>query len=309
MLKELCQVHAPSGSELAMKKFLLHYIQKNRANWKVQPRLIHGSEFQDCLILLFGEARTAVFAHMDSVGYTVGYANDLLKIGGPKAKEGTTLVGEDSRGKIEGKLHYEIEDEDGEQRVIKTRLQFEREVDRGTTLCYQMNFLETEEYVQSCYLDNRLGIWTALKLAENLKDGAIVFSTWEEMEGGSVGYLSKYLFENHGIQQALIADITWVTEGVKFGEGVAISMRDSGIPRKSFIDRIISLARSSGIDFQLEVESAGGSDGNAIQKSPYPIDWCFIGAAEQNVHMPNEQVHKHDIETMLRLYAYLMNHL
>ena len=31
--------------------------------------------------------------------------------------------------------------------------------------------------------------------------------------------------------QALISDITWVTEGVTHGKGCAISLRDSGVPR------------------------------------------------------------------------------
>lgn len=309
MLKQLCDVHAPSGSEVALKRFLLNYISENSKKWKVEPQLIEGKQFQDCLILVFGEPRTAVFAHMDSVGYTLGYDNELLKIGGPKAEEGALLIGEDSKGKIEGKLHYEIEEEGDEHKVVRTKLLFHRQVDRGTTLCYKMNFRETDDYVQSSYLDNRLGIWVALKLAETLENGAIVFSAWEEVGGGSVGYLSKFLYEKYAIQQALIADITWVTKGVKFGEGVAVSLRDSGIPRKSFIDRILALAKKSGVEYQMEVESAGGSDGNAIQKSPYPIDWCFIGAAEKNVHTPDEQVHKKDIDSMLQLYIYLMKHL
>ena len=86
-------------------------------------------------------------------------------------------------------------------------------------------------------------------------------------------------------------------------------MRDSGIPRKSYINRIISLAKKSNIPFQLEVESAGGSDGNQLQTSSYPIDWCFIGAAEDNVHTPNEKTHKDDIQAMLKMYQYLMKEL
>ena len=38
----------------------------------------------------------------------------------------------------------------------------------------------------------------------------------------------------------------------------------------------------------------------------YPWDWCFIGAAEQFVHTPNEKVHKKDIEGMIELYKTLM---
>ena len=86
-------------------------------------------------------------------------------------------------------------------------------------------------------------------------------------------------------------------------------MRDSGIPRKSYVNKIINLAKQSQIPFQLEVENAGGSDGNALQRSPYPFDWCFIGAPEDNVHSPDEKVHKSDIESMLKMYDYLMKNL
>jgi putative aminopeptidase FrvX len=61
--------------------------------------------------------------------------------------------------------------------------------------------------------------------------------------------------------------------------------------------------------FQLEVESAGGSDGSLLQLSHLPIDWCFIGAPEDHVHTPNELVYKSDIMNMVLLYQYLMEKL
>ena len=188
-------------------------------------------------------------------------------------------------------------------------IDFKREIDRGTSLTFKMNFKETDNYVQSCYLDNRLGVWNALKVAENLENGIIVFSCWEEHGGGSVGFLTNFIHTKYNISQALISDITWVTEGVKPGEGVAISLRDSGIPRKKFVNKIIDLAKKNNISYQLEVESSGGSDGNEIQKSPFPVDWCFIGAAEQNVHSPKEKVHKDDIKSMVKIYEMLMKEL
>ena len=302
LLQQLCKIHAPSGSEEAMTTFLLKHIKKEQKNWKVQPEILIGEDFQDCIMLIFGEPRTAIFAHMDSVGYTVGYDNNLIKIGGPSAKKGAKLVGEDSQGKIACTLEA-VEDE---HEFLTFSATYKRTIDRGTTLTYQPNFREDNNYVQCCYMDNRLGIWSALEVAKTLENGAIVFSAWEEHGGGSVGYLAKFLYEGFGVKQALISDITWVTEGVKHGKGVAISMRDSGIPRKSYINKIVDLATKSKIPFQLEVESAGGSDGNALQRSPYPFDWCFIGAPEDNVHSPDEKVHKKDIKAMVEMYKYLM---
>ncbi|MAY84481.1 MAG: aminopeptidase [Flavobacteriales bacterium] len=311
LLKQLCEVKAPSGEELAMRDWLLDYITANLSSWKVQPKLVFGDDFQDCLILIFGKPRTAVYAHMDSVGYTVGYGNELIKIGGPKGEEGTILVGEDSNGPIEGKLHYAVKtrSEDEDEQEIDTVLQFDREVDRGTSLTYKVDFRSDDKKVTTAYLDNRLGVLNALKLAETLENGAICFSAWEEVGGGSVGYLARYLYNEYGIKQALISDISWLTEGVKAEKGPVISMRDSGIPRKAYVNKIIELARDSNIPFQLEVESSGGSDGNALQKSPYPIDWCFVGAAEENVHMPNETAYLADMDNMFGLYEYIMERL
>ena len=86
-------------------------------------------------------------------------------------------------------------------------------------------------------------------------------------------------------------------------------MRDSLLPRRSYLNRIIDLAKASGIAFQLEVESAGGSDGGVLQKSDLPIDWCFIGAPEDHVHTPDELVYKYDIMCMVELYRFLLVNL
>ena len=304
LLKTLCQIEAPSGSEQNMTEFVLDYIKSNQDSWKVKPELFYGDGFQDCIVLVFGKPTTAIFAHLDSIGYTVKYNNEVVKIGGPSTKEGIVLVGQDSQGRIEEKLQHKT-DKDGN----KTLFVGGREVERGTTLTFKANFRETDDFVQCCYMDNRLGVWNALKVAEKLENGIICFSAWEEHGGGSVGYLAKFIYEKYGVKQALISDITWVTEGIEHAKGVAISIRDSGIPRRTYINRIIDLAKASNIPFQLEVENAGGSDGNALQRSPYPFDWCFIGAPEDFVHTPDEKVHKSDIKSMTQMYDYLMINL
>ena len=100
LLKQLCTIHAPSGNEIAMTNFLLDYIKKNKSNWKTKPKVFHGKDFQDCIVLVFGKPTTAIFAHLDSIGFTVRYGKQLIKVGGPKTENKTKLVGEDSKGKI-----------------------------------------------------------------------------------------------------------------------------------------------------------------------------------------------------------------
>jgi putative aminopeptidase FrvX len=281
---------------------VLDYIKKEKANWKVQPQIITGEQFQDCVLLVFGKPRTAVFAHLDSIGFMVRYGKQLIKIGGPATEPGYTLIGEDSQGKIECSLQEDLE-------TGALTYAFDREIERGTELVFKPDFRETEESVQCCYMDNRLGVYNALKVAETLEDGIIAFSCWEEHGGGSVRYLGKYIYEKYSVQQALVSDITWVTEGVHAGEGVAISLRDSLIPRRSFVMKIVEIAKRSGIPFQIEVESAGGSDAKELQFSDIPWDWCFVGAPEDNVHSPDEIVHKADIQAMTDLYKVLLKEL
>ena len=305
LLNELTALRGASGDESRIKEFVINYVKQQQENWKSKPTIIEGDLFQDCVLLIFGQPKTAIYAHMDSIGFTVGYDKELIKIGGPRIIEGTALVGSDSKGEIETELMV-IEHETGEREIQYVS---DRIIDRGTNLTFQPNFRETDVFVQSPYLDNRLGMWNALKVAETLEHGALVFTTYEEHGGNSVSFCAKYLLDNFGVRQALISDITWVTHGVVHGGGVAISMRDSWIPRKVYLNRIIELAQQSGVSFQLEVESAGGSDGTALQKSHLPIDWCFIGAPEDNVHTPDEKVNKLDIIAMVELYRYLMVHL
>jgi len=301
LLQQLCEVPAASGNEAVMKEFLLDYVRKHKKKWKNQPEIIEGEDFQDCLLLRFGKPRTAIFAHMDTVGFTVRYFNQLVSIGSPDAEAGTRLVGEDSLGSIDCVLEL-----DKDHHAF---YQFGRPIDRGTSLTYKVNFRAQGNYVESAYLDNRLGIYNALQVAETLKDGVIAFSCWEEHGGGSVGYLAKFMYKQWNVRQALISDITWATDGVDLGKGCVISLRDRNVPRKVFVDKIISLAKKSKQPFQLEVEGMGSSDGGELQRSHLPFDWCFVGAPEQHPHAPNERVHKADIKSMIALYQYLMKEL
>ncbi|MFY0608101.1 MAG: M20/M25/M40 family metallo-hydrolase [Cyclobacteriaceae bacterium] len=300
LLQQLIDIASPSGSEYLMKDFLIDYIKKHAQDWAVEPKIISTPELQDNLIVVFGEPRTAIFAHMDTIGFTVRYQDQLVPIGGPDVESGYDLVGKDALGTIQCKLRV---DEDN------LFYDFPRAIETGTTLTWQPNLHISDEYIQGPYMDNRLGIYNALKVAETLQDGVLVFSSFEEHGGGSVPMLVKYLAENFSIKQALISDITWVTEGVQHGGGVAISMRDRHIPRKLFLNKILELADSSGIQYQLEVEGSGSSDGREVHFSPYPIDWIFIGAPEDNVHSPNEKVHIKDLTSMIAMYSFLMAEL
>ncbi len=300
LLYDLLDLLGVSGDESKTSVFIFDYINERKNIWDQVPDVFFGEDFHDCILLKFGIPTTAIFAHMDTIGFMSRYENQLVAIGGPEIISGIKLVGQDSLGPVNCRL---IVDEDG---VFHD---FPRGIETGTRLSFEQNIRIDEEFIQAASLDNRLGLFTALKVCENLKNGWVIFSTYEEHGGGSMPFILRFIQENAPIRHALIADITWVTEGVRPHGGVVISIRDKFIPRKKFIDKILSLAMESGIPYQLEVEDSGGSDGREVQFSPYAVDWCFVGAAEENVHTPDEKVSLVDLDAMIRLHKYLMEHL
>lgn len=299
-LFELLSKHSVSGDESEISQFIHDYVQKRAPAWKVQPEIYFGDDFHDCLLLKFGVPRTGVFAHIDTVGFMARYQNQLIPVGGPEISAGIRLVGKDNKGEILCRLLGDDE---------ACFHDFPRAIDRGTRLSFEQNIRIDEQFIQAAYLDNRLGIYNALKQCETLENGWVIFSTYEEHGGGSIPFLLKFIQETAPIKQALISDITWITEGVEYHKGVVISIRDKFIPRKIFIDKLIGIAEKSGIPFQLEAEAFGGSDGREVHFSPYPIDWCFIGAAEDFVHTPDEKVSLFDFDSMIKMYRFLLENL
>ena len=299
LLKDLLKIKSPSGEEIEMKTFLLNYFMNNNPvfnSWEVMDAPI-----QDCLIVKKGKPEIAFIAHMDTVGFTARYENQLISIGSPEVGNGSVITGADSMGLIEctAKMNY-----DG-----KLSHDFGRGIDPGTSLVFKPEIHESAGFIQAPYLDDRIGIFLLLKLAEELEHGLLVFSCWEEIGGGSVPYLSKIIYEDLGIRQVIIADVTWVTDGVFPGKGTVISMRDHNIPRRSFIEKIIGIAGMTSVSWQLEVEGTGSSDGGEIQRSPYPIDWAFIGPPVENTHSSDEKVHKKDLISTFNIYQALTQNL
>ena len=307
LLKTLCEFPAPSGEEAGLTDFLLKYVRQHGPSWRQPPLLVHDpSRFQDCLLLVFGQPRTAVFCHLDSIGFTVRYGRELVPIGGPECRAGDRLVAHTAaHGRSECTLTV-AEDADGDEVLGYAG---GPDLPPGTSLTYACDFRQTDTTVQSCYLDNRLGLWVALRLAETLEHGVLAFSCWEEHGGGSVPYLARFIHDTYGVRQALICDISWVTAGVRGGQGCVVSLRDSLIPRRAYVERIRRVAAASGIPFQLEVEGHGGSDAKDLQRSDVAWDWCFVGAPEDHVHTPDELVYKSDMDSMLALYQVLLREL
>ncbi len=300
LLKALLEIKSPSGEEFLMKKFILDYLG-SRPDLFEKVEIIEGPHIQDCLIIRIGKPRVAYIAHMDTVGFTARYENQLVPIGSPDVEDRVIITGNDSMGVIEcevmpnykGFLHHN----------------FGRAIDRGTSLVYKSDYLENSTSITTPYLDNRIGLFLSLSLLDSMENGLIVFSCWEEIGGGSIPYLARIIYEEYHVDQVIIADVTWSTDGVIPEKGTVISLRDRSIPRKPFVKTLITIADSEKIPYQLEVEGEGSSDGGEIQRSLYPINWGFIGPPVENTHSAHEKVNKKDIISTFKIYQALARKL
>ena len=297
LLEQLCCIHSPSGEEYRVRDFIINYVKQNSKNWRTKPQLLYGDDFQDNLILVFGEPKSAIISHIDTMGFTVSYNNEIIPIGSPDVDEYFKL-------KSSPESNYNVY---GEKKNGVCEIAGNTPLPVGTTLTFQNDLSVIDDFVLSPYLDNRLGIYIALKAAEQIKNGIIAFTAFEEHHSGGAELVPNYIYHKYNIRKIYVNDVTSVSNGIKFNEGAVISIRDVVIPRRKFVDEVIAIAQENTIKFQLEVEGVGASDGAVIQKMPYHIDWCFVGVAGENIHSQKEKVHKKDISEMIDFLRILMN--
>jgi putative aminopeptidase FrvX len=261
---------------------------------------IHFERIQDNLIAWRGRPQVALFAHVDTVGFTLGYDRDLVRIGGPHVEGGealrSTIDGVTYRGKVAKK---------GEGWALEGS----PEAPAGSRWVYDASLELDGVLVRGPYLDNRAGVWSAIEVFRQNLDVAVAFTTNEEHSGRGAVTCARWLNDHLGIGKALISDITWHTRAIRRGRGPAVSLRDRNVPRQIYLDRVLAAAEASGIPYQREIESDGSSDGGAIERSGVPMDWLFVGAPQEASHTPHEVIDLNDLRDMACLTVHLVRAL
>ena len=291
LLLKLLSIEATPGDEDRMAAWLVDFIPGYAPEATLLQR-IGNTVLAQC-----GQPRTAVFAHLDTVGFTQGYDNRLIPAGSPQATPGVRLRSTQPQGVLRGQVAA------GTSR--RGPLFVDGTGFAGARWVYDTTPQLGETYLRAAYLDNRMGVLTALQLLREKKNVLVAFTAAEEVSGRGALEAAHWICAHTPIRQALIADVTWATAHVVQGKGPAVSMRDAYLPRKVFFDRVAGLAQKSGLPFQIEIEEEGSSDGGALERSGLEMDWLFVGAPETGYHSAVETLRREDAENMLRLYLHL----
>ncbi len=291
LLFELLAIPAPSGREAPVADRLESLCRE-------LPE-VAVERIADLVFARKGTPRTAMLAHTDTTGFTLGYDGGLIPIGTPEAKAGDALRPVDP---AESAATVRLS---GETLTLSPPGAGRP----GGAWVFARAAERDGEVLTAPYLDNRAGVWSAFQALARAPEALAVFTTGEEHSGRGALVAARVLYEQYGISRAIISDITWHTQHVRCGSGVAVSLRDRFVPRQAFLDRALAIADASGIPFQREIESAGSSDGGYIECSGYPIDWVFVGAPEKHPHTARESLDLRDLQAMVDLSVLLVREL
>jgi putative aminopeptidase FrvX len=291
-LQQLLDIEGPSGDEGAVADYVEREIERIPD--------VRRERLGDTLIAVRGEPRVAVMAHLDTVGFTLGYGGELIRIGSPQAKAGYPLRSRTGDTILRGSIRMQDR---------TAHLEGAPEARPGSRWVFDAPPIREGDVLRGAYFDNRAGVWSALRVLEQCRNVAVAFTVCEEQSGRGAHIAARRLWETLRIARVLISDITWHTEHIRRGKGPAISLRDQFVPRQRFLDEIVALAGQSGLPYQIEIESGGSSDGGFVERSGLPMDWCFIGAPEEASHTPEEVVNFSDLEAMADLYVYLIDRM
>jgi|CXWL01.1.fsa_nt_gi putative aminopeptidase FrvX len=294
LLRRIQAIHGTSGDEGRLADFLAAELAPEAGG----GRDLSVERLGETVVVWRGMPRLALFAHLDTIGYTVGYERELVEIGSPEARVGDRLVTADGVGVAVAR------DWDGGGLVYRGP-----ELDLGTRLAFANPLVRDGGEFSAAYLDNRLGVALATAVFEASRDLALVLTSDEEqgVRGALMG--GQFVAAELGVRQALISDVTWVTRHVHLGGGPVVSLRDAYVPRQRYLDRVLAAAEASGVTYQREVERSGSSDGGILAQSALPIDWCFVGVPITGNHTAEETAAVADVDACYRLYRSLVTRL
>ena len=298
-LLNLLAIPGPSGDEGAIADYL-----EGELRGSPDVRL---HRIGDNVIAVRGAPRVAIFAHTDTTGYTLGYRRQLIPIGSPAPEDKDELLcSEGLRGRLRttASAHGQAQ-----LRRVRDAEGNKAKPVPGSRWVYARQPEIKNGAVTAPYLDNRAGVWAALETLARCEHAAIAFSTGEERHGHGARVCADWLFREHRIARAIVADLTWHTSDTPCGKGVVISLRDAFSPRQAFLDLVLKLASESGIAHQREIQSAGSSDGGHLLRSSLPFDWVFVGAPEKNPHTSRERAVVNDLKSMVDMLEYLLRRL
>lgn len=321
LVKELCNLSAPSGFEDAVRDF-------------IRERVIADEVYTDSMGNLIchkkgNGKKVMVCAHMDEVGFIITEITDkgFLKfstLGGVETAvicSKKVLIGKNQVPGIISAKAIHLQKRFEELIPLKLRdlcidigakdKERARElVNLGDFAVFDGEYTEFgDNLVKSKALDDRVGCAILLELMKEEYDHDMyfVFTVQEE-----VGLRGATVAANR-----IKPDIALVLEGTTCsdvhgskphnqvtnlgGGSVMTAMDRAAIADEKYFEYISDIAKKKGIFLQIKRTSMGGTDAGAIQRSGIGVKTAVLAVPCRYLHSPVSVAHKNDIESVYSL--------
>jgi endoglucanase len=191
----------------------------------------------------------------------------------------------------------------------KDKKDAESKVQVGTSCAFHQTFIDLGDRVVAKAMDDRVACAIIIEVLRRLEktdnDIYAVFATQEEVGLRGARAAAYGISPDVGIA----LDVTrtgdtpkGVTMDVALGKGAAIKVKDSSlICHPALKNYMVKIAEEKGIQYQMEVLEAGGTDSGAIQMTKSGIPAGVISIPCRYIHSPGEMVDIGDVEACVQL--------
>ena len=334
-LKQLCEIHAPSGDEGRLRKILLEEGKRlcgdgnayiDRSGNVICTR--KGTQP--------GKPHVCVSAHMDEVGFIIEAATEegLLRfhpIGGIDPRvvvSKRVLVGKELLHGVIGAMAIHLQSAADRSRVLSFDDLYidigAKDKDEAITKCPigTYAYFDTpyqpfgDGFVCAKALDDRVGCYNILELMRETYPGDVtfVFAAQEEVgcrgsNGAAYGVRPDIVLNLEG---TAANDLGNVDEQFKVccpTQGVAISFMDnSSIGQRKLFKEVVRLAEQENIPHQIKRGITGGNDAGAYQRAAAGCQTCVLSVPCRYIHSGASVAYLEDIQSQYALvHAFLMH--
>lgn len=316
LIKKLTEAFGPSGAEDNVREVIRKEVEPYVDEISVDAlgNLIARKKGT-------GGKKVILDGHMDEIGLMVTHIDDngFLRFGniggvspfvalgqrvyfenGTMGVIGSERVDDPKNLKLE-KLYIDI--------GAKDKKDAESKVQVGTSCAFHQTFIDLGDRVVAKAMDDRVACAIIIEVLRRLEktdnDIYAVFATQEEVGLRGARAAAYGISPDVGIA----LDVTrtgdtpkGVTMDVALGKGAAIKVKDSSlICHPALKNYMVKIAEEKGIQYQMEVLEAGGTDSGAIQMTKSGIPAGVISIPCRYIHSPGEMVDIGDVEACVQL--------
>ncbi len=176
---------------------------------------------------------------------------------------------------------------------------------------HHFTFLGTEKIISGKALDDRIGCYILIKLAERLKqvsqDVFYVFTVQEEI-GLYGAQTAVYQIDP---DWAIAVDVTNAedseSEDMMLGKGPAVTVMDAEMMSNQCINEwLTDIGKKNSIPLQYKVDEEGTTDAARLRLSRGGVPTTTVGVAIRNLHSTISVGHMDDIEHCIKLLYHLL---